>query len=1042
MSLSFSSHVMPFPRVASKSGLRFLNAHVLRKLDHQHRRSCTNLAFPFRSLTRPRRVSRAAHLLTPTWSALGQTRGARKKATISLDDIPQGTIELGDKLPVQDDEEPDYPPLIQQVRNNMLKFSHCVLLTRVGGFYELYFEHALDYAPRLNLKLTRRKPSKNSKKPAIPMAGFPSYQLDRYLKILVQDLNKHVAISEEFLNDAPKKAKGEPAYTRRVTRIVTPGTLIDEHFMDPWQNNYLLSIYINLEALKEESAQQGSPDNQSVASVLNLPSTEVGLAWIDLSSGDFLTQNTDIACLPSAVARIKPREIVLDNVFEEGEHSGIVSILREDGHIITFQQPPEQPLTVADWIPMLEDVVDNFDRSGFKPSEVAAGGSLLHYVKHQLLGSRPRLQAPVRHQIEDHMSIDRNSLRALEIRSTIRNGTYEGSLLHSLKKTVTKSGTRLLSQRLASPSMSLSTINDRLDLVEEMIEHPQLQQEVMTLLGQTYDTRRLVTKFTVGRGDADDLVELWKTILATSRIAGVLRDHSTYRNAIPIDPDRTAAKERRHNCLSALEKRFELTQPLELAERIHDAIDEEGLSEKHRAENDKAAEMVDYAQDVLRQEGEEEELKLMLERKQQKGRMIEPSFKSSTDGRDDIWIIQRTASEKLEQLHTTLDEMTEKKGYLEKELQKELRADSLTLKWTPNLAHIAHVKGKDARRVTVRYPKSLSSSKSTRSFQVPKWTQLGIQLDETRFRIRNEEQKVLGELREEVVRNLVKLRRNAAVLDELDVACAFAVLAYEKAFVRPILNSGTSHNIVGGRHPVVEASLAHQGRKFATNNCFLSPSSRIWLITGPNMAGKSTYLRQNALISILAQTGSFVPAEYAEIGLVDKIFSRVGSADNLYQDQSTFMVEMLETAQILKDATPRSFVIMDEVGRGTTPEDGVAVGYACLWHLYHVNKSRTLFATHFHALADMTRGFEKLGCYCNDVAEEVDGTFSYVYRLKEGVNRHSHALKVARVAGLPEAAIDVARQTLEKLKPAARNLSNATCADEAGCNPPHIALSE
>lgn len=165
------------------------------------------------------------------------------------------------------------------------------------------------------------------------------------------------------------------------------------------------------------------------------------------------------------------------------------------------------------------------------------------------------------------------------------------------------------------------------------------------------------------------------------------------------------------------------------------------------------------------------------------------------------------------------------------------------------------------------------------------------------------------------------------------------------------------------------------------------------------MAGKSTYLRQNALISILAQTGSFVPAEYAEIGLVDKVFSRVGSADNLYQDQSTFMVEMLETAQILKEATPRSFIIMDEVGRGTTPEDGIAVGYACLHHLYHVNQCRTLFATHFHALTDMTKSFEKLGCYCNDLLEEPDGRFSYVHRLRKGVNRESHALKVARVAG-------------------------------------------
>ena len=272
--------------------------------------------------------------------------------------------------------------------------------------------------------------------------------MDRYLKILVQDLNKHVAISDEFINDAPNRAKGELQYTRRVTRIITPGTLIDEHFMDPWENNYLLSIHVDPKTFEKEKAVIKSPGSSNVSSVLTLPRTEVGLAWIDLSSGDFVTQTTDIASLPSAVARIKPREIVLDSVFENAEHSRIVSILQEDGHIITFQEPTHKTLKVKDWIPMLEDVVDDFDLANFTPGEVAAGGSLLHYVKHQLLGSRTQLQAPVRHQAEDHMSIDKNSLRALEIRSTMRDGAHEGSLLHSLKNTVTKSGTRLLSQRL------------------------------------------------------------------------------------------------------------------------------------------------------------------------------------------------------------------------------------------------------------------------------------------------------------------------------------------------------------------------------------------------------------------------------------------------------------------------------------------------------------------------------------------------------------------------------------------------------------------
>ena len=266
-----------------------------------------------------------------------------------------------------------------------------------------------------------------------------------------------------------------------------------------------------------------------------------------------------------------------------------------------------------------------------------------------------------------------------------------------------------------------------------------------------------------------------------------------------------------------------------------------------------------------------------------------------------------------------------------------------------------------------------------------------------------------------MIRNLVKLRRNAAVLDELDVACSFATMAQEQSLVRPILNTGTSHKIVGGQHPTVKIGLESQGRSFVSNDLFLDEQERVWLVTGPNMGGKSTFLRQNALITILAQVGSYVPAEHAEIGIVDQIFSRIGAADDLFRDQSTFMVEMLETAAILRQATPRSFVIMDEVGRGTTPEDGTAVGFACLHHLYHINKCRTLFATHFHALADMTEDFEKLGRYCTDVHEDESGCFSFLHRLTRGVNKQSHALKVARLAGLPDAAIEVAGKALQRL---------------------------
>lgn len=318
------------------------------------------------------------------------------------------------------------------------------------------------------------------------------------------------------------------------------------------------------------------------------------------------------------------------------------------------------------------------------------------------------------------------------------------------------------------------------------------------------------------------------------------------------------------------------------------------------------------------------------------------------------------------------------------------------------MGNFCHVKGAKDVRVSLQQSgpvRDVKSSKSTRSFHHADWSRLGGQIDQARLQIRAEEQRIFQILRGQVITNLVQLRRNAAVLDELDIACSFALLAEEQALVRPNVSENLSHQIIGGRHPVVKLGLEEEGRAFVGNDCSVGEKERIWLITGPNMGGKSTFLRQNGLISILAQVGSFVPADHADIGLVDQIFTRIGSGDDLFRDQSTFMVEMLETAAILNQATHRSFVIMDEIGRGTTPEDGIAIGFACLHHLYYKNQCRTLFATHFHVLADMSRDFERLGCYCTDIEEGPSGSFSYIHRLQRGVNRQSHALKVARLAG-------------------------------------------
>ena len=550
----------------------------------------------------------------------------------------------------------------------------------------------------------------------------------------------------------------------------------------------------------------------------------------------------------------------------------------------------------------------------------------------------------------------------------------------------------------------MQVINERLDLVSIFIEDAELRENVTQLLKRSYDAQRLVQKFTLGRGDPDDLICLSRAIEASKEVRRVL---STKEN----DGADASAK----YSLRIMIDRLHLDGPSKLADDILAAIDEEGLLQKQRMEDDTAAEAAVLAQEVTITEGMPEDVET-LPKKVKTKKETTPAVEEQVD----TWIMRRNASRRLHAMHEGLEKLHEEKSDLTVWLRDSVGSSNLSLKWTPGLGHICHVKGPKITQESLEelgVTRVVSSTKSTRSFYLPAWTELGGKMDQVKVQIRQEEQIIFERLRRGVILNLVKIRRNAAVMDELDVACSFASLAEEQKLVRPILNAGTSHRIVSGRHPTVKLGLEEQGRSFVSNDCFIGDddAERIWLITGPNMAGKSTFLRQNALITILAQVGSFVPAAFAELGIVDQIFSRIGAADDLFRDQSTFMVEMLETTTILTQATPRSFVIMDEVGRGTTPEDGTAVSFACLHHLHYRNRCRTLFATHFHALADMTSRFEALGRYCTDVKETASGSFSFVHRLRKGVNRESHALKVAQLAGLPKEAIEMAQMVKQKM---------------------------
>ena len=908
-----------------------------------------------------------------------------KKASLSLNDLPQGLVSSPALPNLQpEDETPQYPTVVLQAKRNMQKFDNCVLLTRVGGFYELYFEHAEQYGPLLNLKVATKKTNAGP----VSMAGFPFFQLERFLKVLVMDLNKYVAIAEEFPNDAASKVRaGGLLHDRRVARVVTPGTLIDEGFLEGGSDNFVLAVHVDSDT--SLISQQTKNDHG------------IGLAWLDLSTGIFFTQQTTAEALSSALSRINPKEIVLDTSLKSQEGK-LPSMLTEEQQITTYCETPY--LSITSWNSFLESPIADTAASTFTTEEVRAGNLLLEYVADRLQGSDLKLQAPVRHFETEVLSIDRATLRGLEIKENFRDGTLTGTLLHSLKRTVTSGGGRLLKTWLSAPSTKIAVINGRLDTVERLRDQEGLRERLTNLLKRCRDSQRLVQKFALGRGSADDLLDLAVTIYASQELVNLLQ--SAIDDASPYHTETEA-----RDPLMCLLSRIHLDKPLKLAKRVQKAISVEALQHQHEVEDSAASDAMALAESVASSQGTIDDLNAVTAGRGKR----KPS--NSTGLRDhygedrQIWIMKRDASPALRHAHDYLECLEKSREELQKQLTEQFEAQCLTLKWTPGLGHIVHMKGKH----NAHLHNVLSSSKSTRSIHIPSWTELGLQIDAARTVIRAEETKLFNALRASVIKCLVPLRRTAAVLDELDVFTSFASLAAEQELTRPILTTSTTTTIIAGHHPTVSPSLRMQGRSFITNDLSLT-SSIPHILTGPNMGGKSTFLRQTALLAILAQIGSFVPAQYFEAGIADRLFARIGSADDLYRDQSTFMLEMLEVSNILRQATERSLVIMDEVGRGTSPKSGEAVSFATLDHLTKVNKCRTLFATHFHSLGEIAQkegtGVEE---WCTGIEEDRDG-FNYLYKLRKGVNKESHALKVAKLAGMPESAIALARGIIERDK--------------------------
>ncbi|CAG8474330.1 14117_t:CDS:10 [Cetraspora pellucida] len=901
---------------------------------------------------------------------------SKTKLTLYLDDLPKSAT-----IPTNIDNQkkgPEWDSSIGKVvRQAQIDYPNCVILTRVGQFWELYFEQAKEIAPLLDIKLTKKKFGQEY----FAFAGFPVQHLDRYLATLVNVHGLPVAICEEFLNDEVNEDKLK--FKRRITRIITPGTLIDESFLPYDQNNFLLAL-----SLDEKT---------------NL----VGLAWIDITTGLFFMQRSNLESISGDLMRIRPSEIVLCDNYHNVENHDIWQYVDSRKYIISYEPSNSFNSKLSQsWT--YDSQVDYDINQMFSSDELKASAALLSYINKNLVGRTLKIQSPISINLNDTMIIDATTLRSLEITISMRDNTKRGSLLHAIRRTKTASGARTLDRWLCFPTTSINIINNRLNLVEYFCKNTHLTSDIRQILENCDDTQRTSQKITFTHCNPDDFLKLKHTLESMLSIKYRLQSE------LYTIPD------------ASMKTLVERIQPQnDLINIISEAIDEDVLikMKETRQYNPDGSIISGINTDI--EEAENIDLDTNFEgcndepvakkKTTKKRKKIGQNSESSTFEEDfasivknDNWVIKKEFSPRLLQLHEQLE--VKYRDMIELRNRWKVK---LKLRSHPSFGFIVAIKrvqnNKDVERIL--NATRIHHFKHRKLFIIQKWTHLGGQIEDIKSNIREEETRIFQLIQKKIVEEWDLTVQNSRVVDELDIVSSFAVLAREQNFVRPILNYGNSHKIVGGRHPVVEAGLQLKGRQFIKNDCYVGDKKRL-----PNMGGKSTYLRQNAIISILAQIGSFVPADHAEIGIVDQILSRVGASDNLYQDQSTFMVEMIETAHILRNATSRSFVIMDEIGRGTATLDGIAISFATLYQLHYINRCRTLFATHFHELPNLIVNFENVACYCTDIQENKDGSFYYLHQIKEGVNRNSAALKAAQLAGVPPSVLIVAKNTLKYLQ--------------------------
>jgi DNA mismatch repair protein MutS len=695
----------------------------------------------------------------------------------------------------------------------------------------------------------------------------------------------------------------------------------------------------------------------SVLAAIGRSAGELALASADISTGDFAVEPVAPETLAQALARLSPREVLAPDALFADERIG--PALKELGSRLTLRpgasfdsQGAERTLKTLYGVAVL-DGLGQFNRA-----ELSAAGALVAYLELTQKGKFPALKSLKRDGETAHMAIDAATRRNLELTETL-SGERRGSLLSVIDCTVTAAGARLLYQRLAAPLTDPTAIGRRLDAVGYFRASPELRERVRAALKSAPDIARAVSRLALARGGPRDLGAIrdgLKAARALRRELGEIAD--------PLGPPRGELDE--------------------LVARLA-----EGLSQANALS---------------------ERLDALL--------LAEPPFFARDGG-----FIAKGAHAALDEARALRDESRRVIAQLEARYRQDTGIASLKIKHNAVLGYFIEATATHADKLMAqgrfRHRQTVASAVRFGSDEL---AQLATRISQAGEQALAIELELFDALVTQVRAASAPLASIADSLAGLDVSSALAELAERRTYSRPLVDSSLTFRVARGRHSVVEAALIENAAgPFTANGCDLSPddrtngSARLWLITGPNMAGKSTFLRQNALITLLAQMGSFVPAESAHVGVVDRLFSRVGAADDLARGRSTFMVEMVETAAILNQASARSLVILDEIGRGTATFDGLAIAWAVVEHLSVVNRSRALFATHYHELVALSERLRNVTCATMRVKEWKD-TVVFLHEVAPGTADRSYGIQVAKLAGLPKPVIERAREVLRALE--------------------------